>query len=295
MADLKILVLGARGMLGSAMLRELAARGLAVLGTVRGDAGAVVASASAAPVMGGVDAQQFGTIEEALEAARPRLVVNCIGIVKQRREAQDPVSSIEVNALFPHRLAAACRTRGIRVIHFSSDCVFSGAKGRYRESDTPDPVDLYGRSKLLGEVEGPGTLTLRTSIIGHELSTRHGLLEWFLSQREGVRGFTRAIWSGLPTVEVARVVAEHVLPRPDLSGVYHVSAEPISKHDLLHQIAAEYGVVTPIAPVAEPACDRSLDASRFQAATGYAPPHWPELVARMHRDHLARRDHGNHP
>lgn len=284
MTPRRILVVGAAGMLGHVLLSDLSARsGLEVRGTVRSIEGLDrwFPPDLLGRIRDGVDAERFDTVLRALEAVRPDVVVNCIGVVKQRPAAKDPVISISVNSLFPHLLARACSKAGARLVHVSTDCIFSGGKGNYRESDPPDAADLYGRSKLLGEVDAAGCVTLRTSLIGHELAGRHGLVEWFLSQEGAVKGFARAVFSGVPTVEMARIVAERIIPDDRLSGLYHVSSEPISKYDLLRLVAKEYGKRIGIGRDEEFACDRSLDSSRFREATGYRPPPWPELVARM--------------
>jgi len=280
----RILIVGAAGMLGHVLLSELSERdGMEVLGTVRTveGLGRWFPADLLARIRGGVEAERFDTVRRALDATRPDLVVNCIGIVKQRSDARDPVISIRTNSLFPHLLARACTEAGARMIHIGTDCVFSGGRGGYREGDRPDPVDLYGRTKLLGEVETAGTVTLRTSLIGHELSARQGLVEWFLAQEGAVKGFARAVFSGFPTVEMARIVAERVVPNEGLTGIYHVSSAPIAKYDLLRLVAEEYGVRIGIDREEEFACNRSLDSSRFRESTGYEPPSWPELVARM--------------
>jgi dTDP-4-dehydrorhamnose reductase len=274
-------------MLGHVLVRGLAVRHV-VTGTVRRRAGSPnLRAASGARLIDGVDAHEPSTIERALAETAPDVVINAIGVVKQRPEARDPLRTIETNALFPHRLAAVCRTRAIRLIHISTDCVFSGRQGRYREDDLPDATDLYGRSKLLGEVEGPGVLTIRTSLIGHEIGSGHGLLEWFLAQRGEVRGFTRAVFSGVPTCELTRILADHVLPNSSLDGLYHISSAPISKYEVLGLIASAYGKVITIRPDDTPICDRSLVAERFHAVTGYVAPPWGELVSRMRADHPA--------
>jgi dTDP-4-dehydrorhamnose reductase len=214
---------------------------------------------------------------------RPEVVVNAVGLVKQLAAADDPLAALPVNAMLPHRLARLCALAGARLVHVSTDCVFAGSRGGNRESDTPDATDLYGLSKLLGEVvDAPHAITLRTSIIGHELGSAHGLVGWFLAQTGRVKGYRRAVFSGLPTVELARVIRDHVLPRPELHGLYHVSAAPIDKDTLLRLVAARYGHAIEIDADDRVVIDRSLDSSRFRAATGYAPPDWPELVARMH-------------
>jgi dTDP-4-dehydrorhamnose reductase len=204
-----------------------------------------------------------------------------IGLVKQLTEADDPLAAIPINSLLPHRLVRLCRTAGARLIHVSTDCVFSGSKGMYHEGDVADANDLYGRSKFLGEVDDPRAVTLRTSIVGPELNTAHGLVSWFLSQKGRVKGFTRAVFSGLPTVELARVMRDFIIPRPDLHGVYHVSAEPINKYELLSLIASVYGSSVDIVPDGELVIDRSLDSTRFRKVTGYYPPPWSELVRVM--------------
>ncbi|MGB7972120.1 MAG: SDR family oxidoreductase [Candidatus Deferrimicrobiaceae bacterium] len=285
MRPCKILVVGAAGMLGHALFSVLSGRSdLEVQGTVRTIEGLDrwFPPDLLGRIRGGVDAGRFDTVLHALDAVRPDLVVNCIGIIKQLPDAKDPFVSISVNSLFPHLLAQVCTKAAVRLVHVSTDCVFSGEKGNYRESDRPDAEDLYGRTKLLGEVESPGCVTLRTSIIGHELAETHGLVEWFLAQEGTLKGFGRAIFSGVPTVEMARILAERVIPDDRLSGLYHVSSEPISKYDLLRLVAERYGKTIGIERDEEFVCDRSLDSSRFRETTGYQPPAWPELVARMH-------------
>ena len=173
------------------------------------------------------------------------------------------------------------------MIHISTDCVFNGIKGNYTEKDFADADDLYGRSKFLGEVDYPHCLTLRTSIIGHELKGGLGLVEWFMAQPGPVEGFTKAIFSGFPTVEIANIIGNHAIPHPQLSGLYQVSADPISKYDLLKLIAGQYGRQIAIEPSAELKIDRSLNSDRFRSASGYMPPAWPKLVARMHEHYLA--------
>jgi dTDP-4-dehydrorhamnose reductase len=280
---MKVLVLGATGMLGNAMFRVLgAANGVTVTGTARDDRARVHFGPEVAPrLLTGVDVAGQDALVGAFAATRPDVVVNCVGVVKQLAAAADPLQAVPLNSLLPHRLAALCRAAGARLVHVSTDCVFSGRRGMYTEADVPDAVDLYGRSKLLGEVDQPHAVTLRTSIIGHELEGSRGLVEWFLSQEGPVTGYRRAVFSGLPTVELARVVRDEVLPRPELAGIYHVAAAPIAKHDLLRLIAETYGKTVDILPCDDPAIDRSLDASRFREATGYAPPAWPELIRRM--------------
>lgn len=283
----KVLILGVSGMLGNAMLRVMAEdRNHLVVGTARSPS--ILRHFEpglAGHILTGIDVENFDSLVAAFAHARPEVVINCIGLVKQLAEAEDPLRALPINALLPHRLARLCALNGARLVHVSSDCVFNGRKGNYRESDPSDAEDLYGRSKLLGEVAYPHTITLRTSIIGHELSGTHGLVSWFLAQTGSVKGYRKAIFSGLPTVELARVVRDVVLKRPDLSGLYHVAAEPVAKFDLLKLIAAAYEKRIEIDPDDRVVIDRSLNADRFREATGYVAPLWSELIRRMQEFH----------
>jgi dTDP-4-dehydrorhamnose reductase len=284
-----VLVLGGTGMLGHTLFERLSQRDeLDVHATVR-DAAALaerLPHERLGSIHPGVDASRIETLEAVIAEVRPAVVINAIGIVRQVPAAFDATASMEINARLPHRLAGLCGAAGARLVHIGTDCVFSGTTGAYTELDAPDPTDLYGRSKLLGEPAG--VLTLRTSMIGHELRRRHGLLEWFLAQTGTATGFRRAIFSGLTTIELARVLADLVLPHPELAGVLHLSSAPISKFDLLELVARRYDKGIEIVPADEPVIDRSLDASRFRDATGYRPPTWPELIDAMHEDATTR-------
>jgi dTDP-4-dehydrorhamnose reductase len=277
-----VLVLGGNGMLGHVLWRTCAERFDDAYATLRSDELGGPAAEVLDPdrVVLGVRAEEPRSIARALDETRPDAVVNCIGIVKQAVDDAEP--AIRVNALFPHQLAAACRERGVRLIHVSTDCVFSGEKGGYTESDLPDPVDTYGRSKLLGEPATPGSLTIRTSMIGRELATSHGLLEWFLAQSGGsVRGFARAVFSGPTTPVLSRAIADVIERHSGLDGLWHLSAEPISKHHLLLQLRDAFELDVEIESDDSVVIDRSLDSSRFRQATGWDSPSWPEMVAEL--------------
>jgi dTDP-4-dehydrorhamnose reductase len=230
-----------------------------------------------------VDADKPDSILKALAEIKPDVVINCVGIIKQLAAAKNPLTAITINSLFPHRLALACKVAGSRLIHISTDCVFSGMKGNYTEEDFSDAADLYGRTKFLGEVDYPHCVTLRTSIIGHELKGCYSLIDWFLAQAGRVNGYTGAIYSGFTTVEMASIIADYVIPNPSLSGLHHVSSEPISKYELLCLVAEFYGKQVEITPFDDFHCDRSLDSRRFRAITGYIPPSWREMVVAMNR------------
>jgi dTDP-4-dehydrorhamnose reductase len=280
---MRILILGGDGMLGHQLLRHFSGRhDVRVTLRLGPEVYNRYGCFDREKAFFGVDARREDSISHVLEQFRPDAVVNAIGIVKQRLEAKEVIPSLEINSLLPHRLALLCRTIGARLIHFSTDCVFSGRRGNYRETDQPDAEDLYGRTKLLGEVAESHCLTLRTSMIGPELSRKTGLLEWFLSQRgKTVKGFTKAIFSGFPTSELAHIVELVLMKVPAIHGLYHVAAEPISKYDLLSLVRDRFGLPITIERDTAFECDRSLDASRFHRDTGYKPPAWDAMIDDM--------------
>lgn len=236
-------------------------------------------------VINGVDADNFSSVEKAIKEVQPEVVINCIGIIKQLPSAKDPIPAITINSLLPHKLAKVSQEVGARLIHISTDCVFDGVKGNYTEHDESNATDLYGRTKFLGEVDHPNAITLRTSIIGHELKGDYGLVGWFLSQENQVKGFTRAIYTGFPTAELARIIAEYVIPNEEMTGLYQVSSEPISKYELLNLISSKYEKEIHIEPYGDFVLDRSLDSTLFRNITGYQPPSWSELVEMMYKDY----------
>lgn len=230
----------------------------------------------------GIDVRSTDRLLEVLADFRPDVVVNGVGIVKQRPSAYESIPSLEINALLPHRLAHFTKAVGARLIHLSTDCVFSGRRGNYKESETADAEDLYGRSKYLGEVGfEPHCLTLRTSIIGRELSRKTGLLEWALAQEGPVRGFRNAVFSGFTTLELSRVVEMLLTQYPDAGGIYQASSEPIDKYTLLHLFKAHFNLPIDILEDFDVRIDRSLDSSRFREHFNYQPPSWNHMIAEL--------------
>ena len=283
---MKILILGVTGMLGNAIFRYLSStHDYEVFGTIRTNAGRrFFLDKFQSHLLANVDVHDQNSLVSVFENVRPEIAINCVGLIKQLAEANDPLLALPINAMLPHRLDRLCSLVGTRLIHFSTDCVFSGKKGLYIENDSPDANDLYGKSKLIGEVcESPNTLTLRSSFIGHELNSNNGLIDWFLSQSGTVYGYNKAIFSGMSTVELARIIEQYLLTKPVLHGLYHISAEPIDKMSLLQLVAKEYGKNIEIIPDEKVSIDRSLDSSRFRKITGYTPPSWPDLINMMHK------------
>jgi len=289
----KVLILGGDGMLGHQVARRLS-KSYEVVATIRQPPTRSVSAALAGSrVITGFDARVPDASTSLLLDERPEVVINAVGIVKQRAASADPLESIVVNSLFPHRLASSCRLVGARLIHISTDCVFSGKRGDYTEDDIPDPVDLYGRSKLLGELAGTGCLTIRTSIIGLELAHYSGLIEWFLRQKDRVCGYRRAQWNGLTTIELARVLDTVIRDSGELDGVWHVSAEPISKYRLLAEFARLLGRPISIVPSDAEVVDRTLNSEPFRATVPYTPPAWGQMLSELASAVHDREDTGD--
>lgn len=281
---MKILVLGASGMLGNAMIRVLSENpDWQVYGTIRSESSKRFFSSDIAQhLYSGIDVEQYDSLVQAFIKIRPNIVINCVGLIKQLADSNNPLQALPINSLLPHRLASLCDLVGARLVHMSTDCVFSGKKGNYRETDPSDAEDLYGKSKFLGEVDYPHAVTLRTSIIGHELQGSKSLIGWFLSQEKQCKGYVKAIYSGLPTVVLAQIVRNVIIRRTDLSGLYHVASAPISKYDLLRLVAEIYEKPIRIIPDESLQIDRSLNSDKFREATGYVAPDWKEMIQLMH-------------
>ena len=281
---MKVLILGITGMLGSTLFKFLQQqKQLQVFGSARSYKFLKHFSAlHAQNVITDVNVEDHNSLLKLFARTKPDLVINCVGIVKQLASSNDPLQSIPINSLLPHQLALLCQSANARFIHISTDCVFSGNRGNYRESDLADAYDLYGRSKLMGEVDYENAITLRTSIIGHELSGNRSLIDWFLSQNGKIKGYSKAIYSGVPTVELSQIILNYVIPNIKLKGLYHVAADPINKFQLLSLVKDIYNKDIEIIQSDELIIDRSLNRERFSEATGYIPSSWPELIKKMH-------------
>jgi dTDP-4-dehydrorhamnose reductase len=287
-APASTLVLGATGMLGHKMLQVLSARFDNVWATVReplaGRPWEKWSAFRSGRIIENVDAQDGLALEQVLLDLRPAYTINCIGLVRQRTASTDPHSAIVLNSLLPHRIGQCVSAWGGRVIHFGTDCVFSGSRGNYSESDTADAVDLYGRTKYLGELPQTNALTLRTSFIGRELMNRGSLLERVLAHEAPLRGYRRAFWSGVTNIHLAEVVADLLVRRPHLTGTFHVAGQRMSKYDLLYMIAERWLPDITVLPDDAVVYDRSLNGGRFSTATGYVFPGWAALLEQIAAD-----------
>ncbi|TGM56523.1 dTDP-4-dehydrorhamnose reductase family protein [Leptospira adleri] len=292
----RILVLGASGMLGSAIFNVLSEhQDYLVYGTVRSsEYRKYFSKIHSERIIGNVDVLDQDTMISLFSSIKPDIVINCIGIIKQQKMAKDPLTVIPINAILPHRLANLCNLVGARLILVSTDCVFNGKTGNYKETDFPNAEDLYGKSKEIGEIsDQEHVFTIRTSIIGHELNSNYSLVNWFLSQKENVSGYNNAIFSGLPTCEIAEILKNYIIPMQHLYGVYHVSAGPISKFELLNLIAEVYNKKIKIIPDEKVRIDRSLNSQKFRNVTAYKSADWRDLIVSMkkYRDKYLENEH----
>jgi len=280
----KVIILGATGMLGNTLFRYLITDpNLEVLGTVRSNSyKKKFDPAFRDSLLSIKNIVKRVVLNQVLNKHKPDMVINCIGQIKQDHRIKNPSSIIEINSLFPHLVNELCVQSSIRLIHFSTDCVFDGTAGNYKEADNPNPIDLYGRSKLLGELNNEHSLTIRTSMIGHELSTNKSLLNWVLNQDKKINGFTKAIFSGLPALELAIIIKERIIPNLEINGILHVSGIPISKYHLIKIILKEYKKKVTLEKFSDLQIDRSLDCQKFFNISGYKSKSWTQLISEMH-------------
>ncbi len=289
---MKILILGITGMLGHTLFFYLnKKKEYDIYATIRNkeEINRFFPTNLHNKIISDINVFNIETVKDIIKNNKPDVVINCIGIIKQLKEAKNSKISITINSLFPHQLAEICEVNNCRLIHISTDCVFSGKKGNYKESDYADADDLYGRTKYLGEIDYNNSVTLRTSIIGHELKHDVSLVDWFLAQNGNVNGYTKAIYTGLPTIEFAEIIDKYVITNPDLKGIFHVSSNPISKYDLLQLVKKIYKKNITIIPYNDFKIDRSLDSCKFNSTTGYKTPSWEELVLKMYNNYLENR------
>jgi dTDP-4-dehydrorhamnose reductase len=287
---MRILVLGISGMLGSTVFHYLNRHStFDVFGTLRSDdMKENFPEEYSRRIFSNLDLGDFDQLVKVVDTIKPDIVINCVGIIKQVDEADDYEKLIAINSLLPHKLNKMLIGYGARLIHISTDCVFSGSTGNYKEEDMPDARDIYGRSKLLGEIDSENCITLRTSMIGHELRTKNSLLEWFLSQEKGCLGYNNAFFSGFPAVELAKIILDYIITSPNLRGIYHVASSPISKYDLLQIIAKVYKKNIVITKDDAIVINRSLCAEKFYKKANYSPPSWEEMVTSMYEDYMTR-------
>jgi dTDP-4-dehydrorhamnose reductase len=280
----KVLIIGGKGMLGHKLFQVLA-EWFEVYATLHGLFEDVMRFGIFDRAFGNIDVTDIESVEQVVASVEPDVIINAVGVIKQLPESRDVAQTLAINSIFPHKLAEVAARFSSRLILISTDCVFDGKDGNYNENDTPNALDLYGQSKHFGEVMADNCLTLRTSIIGRELAGSHSLVEWFLSNRgKTVKGFVNAIYSGFPTIVFADIIASLITDHTGMSGLYHVSSEPIDKFTLLTLINEAYSAGIKVKPDEEFRIDRSLDSTRFRGETGFKPPSWEAMIERMASD-----------
>jgi dTDP-4-dehydrorhamnose reductase len=283
---MKIVLLGVTGMLGSQMLYEAQNRNLTVDVILRNDRllKQHFPNIKDESIHLIDDIKDFGRLKLLIGEIKPDVVINCVGIVKQSTLASSAYDSALINVYLPHFLSDCASQNKFQFIHISTDCVFDGQKGNYNETDDSNASDLYGKSKFLGEVSNPYSVTLRTSIIGHEISKpTFGLLEWFLNSEGDIYGYTNAVFSGVTTNELAKIIYDVVIPQNLKGQVYQIASKAINKFELLKLIGYEYNKQLNIIPVDKPILDRSLNPSKFEEHTGYIVNQWPDMIKVMNR------------
>lgn len=286
---MKILIIGGGGMAGHKFVQILR-KHFEVWTTIRKSAGdyAEFNIFDKKRTFDNINVENLDSVEKIVKDIKPDVVVNCVGVIKQLPAAKNVVPTLQLNSILPHRLADLTGKYNSRLITLGTDCVFSGVKGNYTETDVPDALDLYGRSKNFGEIVSENCLTLRTSIIGRELLTRNSLVEWFLSNRNGkIAGYVNAVFSGFPTIVLANIVAGLIIDHKNLEGLYHLSSEPINKFDLLNLLKKAFEIEVEIEPSPNFYIDRSLDSTKFRKATGFTTQTWEEMIREMSADPTA--------
>ena len=279
----KLIVLGATGLLGNTLLKYFSKQSnIKCYGIIRKSSDIDKLKSIKNVKLYKIDYKNKNNIIKVFNKIKPNLIINCIGVVKQLTHKNQLSEIIRINSFLPHYLTELANVKSkTRFIQFSTDCVFSGTKGKYKETDFPGAQDIYGRSKLLGELTYPNTLTLRTSIIGHELQTKYSLLSWFLDQKKPIKGYKNAIFSGLTALEIAKFLEKFIIPNKKLNGMYHLSGNTIDKYELLNLVKSVYKKDIKIIIDKKVKINRSLNSNLLQKQTGYKPPNWTKLIQEM--------------
>ena len=278
---MRILILGGTGMLGHQLFKHLSSRFTDTYATIRQSYSSyklLDKQFDNARIIECVDVTDLPVLTGIMKCVRADVILNCIGVTKRRKEANEAIHAITLNAMLPHMLAEWGRNNAAKVINFSTDCVFDGKVGNYVDDSATNATDLYGKTKAIGEIHGENALTLRSSFIGKELDGGTELFEWFLAQTGTVKGFKNAIYSGLTTLELSRVIEKILVQHPGASGIYNVSSDPISKYELLVLIRDKLHLNIEVLPDENMICDRSLNSSKFRQEFNYVPPGWQAMI-----------------
>jgi len=287
---MKIVILGAAGLIGHKLYQIMQAAGHDTYGLLHGKKSAFpkIDFLQTDLIIESVEVMDFDKLHGILHVIQPDVVLNCIGITKRKEEVNDPVQALGVNALFPHRLANLAKDMNFRVIHFSTDCVFNGEAGNYNEESNTTGEDAYGKTKALGEIRYPHTLTIRSSFIGRELAGKTELLEWLISENGNtIKGFTEAWYSGVSTIFMAKTVLDIVENYPNISDLHQLSTpEPISKYNLLCLARNAFKLDIEIIPDSSFEIKPTLDGTRLKNAINLSIPTWQDMMNELAADPL---------
>ena len=234
--------------------------------------------------------QNIDFFKKKITDIKPDLVINCIAILKESFFYLNPLKFIEINTVLPLQISELSKIFGFRFIHFSTDILYADTNKLSCENDKITLEGPYAASKFLGEVKNNNSLTIRTSIIGHQLNNKNSLVEWFLSyEGETVNGYSNVIYSGLPTTEISKIIHEKIIPNVNLKGIINISSNPISKFELLKKIKKYYNKKVKINIDNSAISNRSLDSNLFNNKTGYLAPDWDVLVKEMFNDFITKK------
>lgn len=286
---MKVALLGSTGMIGHRVLLELLkCEQIDVVGLSRSTnhKSLIQKFSDRDGFYEGVDMADFKQVELLLEKIKPEVIINAVGITIRKLNQPDSFEkAFQVNTLLPKTLQKWVQKNNARLIHLSTDCVFSGAKGNYTEIDIPDANDVYGKTKFAGEVEGKNCLTLRFSAIGRELESHTELLDWFLQQNnKNIQGHEKAIYTGLTTAQLSEEIVKIVLNHKNLEGLYQISNQAISKYELLCLLKKAYGLNLNIEKIDGKNSNKALLSNKYKEATGFVPRDWSTLINNLIND-----------
>jgi len=231
-----------------------------------------------------LDANNIKNIKKNIIKFNPDVVINCVGFVKQKiKKKFRPDEIFYINSFFPKKIYSITKSLNKRLVHFSTDCVFDGKRGNYSEQDKPSAKDIYGLSKCRGELKGKKVITIRTSVIGHEVSSKNGLLEWFLNQKKSCLGFANCYFSGLTSYEIYNFISRYLL-KSEISGLIHLSSSPISKFKLLKIISSVYKKKILIKKDLKLKINRVLNSNLIKKKLLYKAPSWTRMIKEMYKN-----------
>lgn len=269
---MKILILGGNGLLGNALLNILS-KNYEVIATTRNKLYKDIKNFIYVD-----DLTRLDFLDKLIIDVDPDIIINALSV---RDVGNKKLYQLKlIFTVIPHHISSFCRRLNKRFIQISTDGVFSGKTGNYKEEDIPDPIDSYGICKFLGEPNQKNTTVIRTSMIGHSFNNDYGLLDWFIKQNECTL-YKNAVFSGLPVYEIARIISQYFIENKNLDGIYHLASEPISKLNLLTLVNNVYNLNIIIHEDDSFYMDRSLDSSKFQNKTGYRVLSWDDMITQM--------------